>query len=636
MKKLLFIFILLIPFFVVAQTTHKKGVVIGENGSVIDTAKIVNDSLAFFVNGTMFRFGNAGNVDQFDRVIIGVTGDVDYNTTLTLGDTDTENHGIGGVALKHDALVGGLFYGMYNGDSIFIPGHFGNAIGYGSKAYGAFNTVMGAFSIADGVETISMGTNTISSSNDAHAEGNETVTGRGLFHGNIPDLPWTDMGIGYSTDLFGTDTANYYWVRGDYSDWFISEIDQNGHAAPNYHFWDWPYIWVNSASLGPTTVNVQYDYYDADSNKTFIYYDDSIPDVANNWITTNRLNDEAGTGVHTEGKFTSALGEASHAEGYYTQAHAPYSHSEGYLTRVTLGSNAAHSEGILSIANNDGSHAQNYKTQANGLYSTAMGDESIAQGRSSFAFGVDAYAAAEGDIAIGTNKFDSIGDAQRLIKVSKTTGTAAGPYAMVVFSTQPNTSYTGSTLISGRQTTETTGNIGESASYKIEWGLERGPMCIVDSIDIATDKVYYHGDSLLVDERIQWTSYTNSDMLTFGTAPGGLANNYVNMYVKDAGYSPHWIQISLTQGGALRNITSEQDTQYHTMSQFDIIGNIQTLIGRTFENDGDDIGNGTTTGIRAALLSSLNYYQVRIYVYGLADRTIRWVSSSDITSLGDY
>jgi|GEM_PF-5524476 len=533
------------------------------------------------------------------------------------------------VIIGNNNQSGGFFVGLRgNGDSIKLDGAYGTMLNNNGRLYRGYGITLGSQSIVDGYMSVSAGTNTICSSNDAHSEGNETVAGRRLYF-EVEITAGNDGEDYYDIDGSG---VSPFTALGDQSGQFFASVDSGAYNWESKVFWDYPYFFINTDNNGLLQVQCTGVNYNAETNKTRVYYEGNYPDIT--WITSCRFN-STGTGIHSEGKFTSASnGEGSHAEGMFSRAWGGVgTHAEGYYSSATGAT--SHAQNYATLASGYYSHAQNYFTTASGISSTAMGENTIAEGRGSLALGLESKTNDNYEVAFASGKFTNIGDAQGIKYVVKGITTSVGPNVSILKKIREHTAYTGLTIVTGVQTTNTFGRIGEAGSWTIKWGFSIDDKYVIDSVNITDDKIYYTGDSLEVNDVLCYASYTDSLENTNGTPIGGLSSSF-KLYVHTSGKDGDglYVKIKLTAGGSVRDLTDAQESFYHTMHRYYIHEPTTELINWSFTNDGDDVGNGTTTGIRPTMYSRVTYDEMRFYLYGLADRSIRWVMNSDVTMVG--
>jgi len=455
---------------------------------------------------------------------------------------------------------------------------------------------------------------------DAVATGNEAVAGARL----------------YTSCTLGYDTANYVVIPtsyGDQSDQFISSVDSAAHAWAQRVFWDFPYFWTNKRTRDfPTGVSpsglvrlfctgVEWD-----GTNTKVWYSDSITSAADVWVTGCSLDGTKGTANFTAGRRSSTQGESAVSLGWNTRSWSPFAASFNQSTEAT--GQGAFSTGIQSVASGQGSFTQGYKTTASGEYSTAFGYQTTASGQGATTFGINTVA--DNNYYVNYNSqanFAEAGDIQGGFYTSKALSTTATPVISILMYVPFESAVTCESKIVAVQTAGSAGTIGETRHYNYSWGVYVGTMYVMDSVNLAADTIFFTGDDLAVDTKLGFNTYEDSTLVDQTEVPGGLTYN-TSFYVVTSGTG--WIQVSTSIGGAVRDITSFDDTDYHTFAHNEVLPeSAPNLIGSTFADDGDVVGDGVTTGIRPLVFGALNRYRLQMYFYGLTNRTVRWGTSNN-------
>lgn len=549
-------------------------------------------------------------------------------------------------------VIGDHFMGIRKGgDSIFIEVDEAAALNARNRIILPDGVTLGVQSVVDGYMTVSGGTNTVASANDAAVFGNESMIGR-------IQIPYFQYELGHDgggnfLSIHGGDTTDpslggKVWGLGDMSDYFITAVDSSTNNDYNSKvFWDYPYIFTDartrdhhdaaSGFIGPNRLFVTGVSYNATTNRTKVYYNDSIYTKGTGWISTNRFNG-AGTGMFAAGIYANAgVGPAAISLGMRTRSLHQAALSTG--TGTLAAGNSSSSFGAGTYALGAASSSFGVSTKTTGGASAAFGYYTETEGQGSFAVGanaktdvVDLYHFAYASNKIAAPSSSITGDAQGVLLARGGTSTNAdGNVTALIAALHPNSSYTGITIITAVQTSNTPGYEGESGSWKLEWSAEMGDAHIIDSINLTSNRIYYTSTNpLRVDQKIAFNSYlSTADATGNGDIPGGLGV-WQTFYVKTVNnVGNKYVTVAASQGGAEINITSFNASHIVKMAHWQINGSTLTLIARSFVNDGDDIGNGTTTGIRPYLSVTPHYFGIDLYNYGLTGRSMRWAHSTN-------
>jgi hypothetical protein len=554
------------------------------------------------------------------------------------------------LIVDHDgksSIVGDHYMGIRKGgDSIFITVNEAAALNVRNRIILPDGVTLGVQSIVDGYMTVSGGTNTVASANDAAVFGNESMIGR-------IQIPYFQYELGYDgggnyLNIHGGDTTDpafggKVWGLGDMSAYFHTAVDSSSNNDYNSReFWDYPYIFTDAETknyprtsddyIGPVRLWVTSVSYNSITDRTKVYYNDSILAKGTGWVSTCRYNG-AGTGMFAAGIYSNAgVGNAAVSFGLRTR-----SLNQG-----------AFSTGVNTLAKGISSASFGKGTYAEGLASAAFGTSTHSYGTNSIAFGTNSYAMGAGSVALGYSSKTGVLDDNRFVYGSNVwvnEGEAQGGFyarggisiddggnvTTLLQALSPNTSYTGVTIITAVQTDNTPGYEGESGSWKIEWSAEMGDLHTIDSINLISNRIYYTTTNpLRVNQKIGFNTYLNAnEYYGTGDVPGGLSNWAIYYVLTVNNVGTKYITVSVSQGGAEKDITSFNAAQINTMAHWQVNSSTTTLIGRSFVNDGDDIGNGTTTGIRPTLSVIPDLYGMELWNYGLSGRNLRWVHSTN-------
>lgn len=550
----------------------------------------------------------------------------------------------------------------------FANGHYNTITSWDAMASGTANFVDGKISIA-------LGNTNIATGNDGTATGNRTAIGRRyyeiVYHGVDDSLgsdkafiliPYGEGDVSSYFPYAGINNITTRYGAGSDSD-VVGNIYSSGYTKA---VWDgstlllandltWalhPFCIVRGgAETDISLVRILSAVYSAGWG-TKVYYDSATEPFAdmigiyssyNPTVIINAIN-AGGNGQHSEGRLNSAWGNAAHVEGGETRAWGHYSHAQGYQTRATgQGSHSegwgttasglySHAQGAYSTASGSYSHAEGYYSIASGMYSHAQGYATYATGLQSFSFGKESLAKRIGENSYSNGKFTFIGDVMHNSIMAKTEKAGVGWHEFPIWEftsltdykgLDTNRTYSGTIHLTGRQITNTVGEIGESIAYKIDFGFETRKEYSVVSVN---------ADSNIVVISTTTALPLNTPLLfqSTGSTIGGLDETSI-WYVKTS--SNDTIQLSYSIGGARTDLTSAGSG---TMSFMEVrnLGVTRYLIGKTFLDDGDTVGDGLTTGIRATLLPT--YFLGRnptIRIDGLANRTLRWTAYTEWTEI---
>lgn len=460
---------------------------------------------------------------------------------------------------------------------------------------------IGQANIADGTLAVAIGSACIASGNDSVAIGNYCVTGRRVY---TPTSHGVDSlhGLGVGDKAFAIiDDA-----EGDVSTLFpATEVDAVPSVSKQFRLH--PYCVTQTAeALGVFWLILKSEYTVGAGTK--VWYDSDTDAIIG---TATFMSSYApilplesglycGNSQFVCGRGTNASGYGSHAEGLYTKA---------------WGHNGSHAEGYATKAVGFSSHAEGYETQALGIASHAEGKES--------------KAVLDYQFAHAAGKFNVVGDAQYTRTIRRISTVGVGWHDFIVLSAADyGKSYASETLLVGKQFSTSNGMEGESCAYKFYWCCDRGTKheYVPDDVDIENNKI-------TVAEKLK--TGTKIILESTGTLPAGLGYNYAYsvIYVDDT-----HIQLEDSLGSGAINITS-QGSGTHSYSRWNFSSVTKQLIGRSFVNDGDEVGDGLTTGIVADLHQT--YFgsgktsngNVRIALSGIATRSIRWVATTQMNEV---
>lgn len=560
------------------------------------------------------------------------------------------------------------------------------AFGYANRVFGRCGIGMGVGTIVDGIYGVALGNGAICSGNDSVAMGGQSVTGRrkylpiahgadslhGLGGGNkgfvlidptegdvTPIFPNTNVydpnnpGVlvwalhPYCILIYAENPATFYLIiKSEYTAGVGTKVwyDNATDLGANYYIFSSyaPQIPVgfvpgNSMTAEGKNTNAAGGGAHSEGISTKAWAGGAHAEGLETKATggaahaEGRYNIASNSSAHAEGESTIASGENSHTEGTITYAEGENSHSEGNLTHAS-GKNShvegelsqatalqAHAEGTSTLASGEDSHAEGKSTIASGIRSHAEGYASVASGASSHAMGQDAKATLPAQFAQGATdgKFSVVGDAQQTMIVLKRSCVGTGWHDFIQLVVEYGKSYAAETLLIGRQFSTTNGVPGQSAAYKFLWTVDRGA-----KMDFAPTDVDTAANTIVVTEVIK--SGTKLMFTTTGALPATINafQPYYAIYV-DATH----IQVETSVGGGVLDITG-QGTGVHSYSRFNFTGTT-TLIGRSFVDDGDTVGNGTTTGIMANLhTTNFQGGAVRLKIDQIATRSIRWVATT--------
>ena len=593
------------------------GMRIGSNGTKVDSIKLIDGKLYFYTPTKWISTDTlSGLVDITPRF---PSSQLFVNDAIIGKKTRTIN-----------------FQGFRaGGDSIKSNITIGAALGPQNQLWKNYNFTIGNGSVADGYMSTSIGTQSLSGANDAVAFGNETVTGKRRYES--PNLTFgNDVGGNY-IEILGTSYG------GDQSSYFYAAVDSGAYSYAQRAFWNYPIFWTSNAtrdypsgganSLGLNPLRCTAVSYDSGTNKTKIHYADSLlaPSAAT-WITSCSRG-VPGTGNVSGGRWSSTIGEAAISLGYQTKSWNTYTLSTGYNTKAFGSASASFNENTL--ASGQAASAFGYNTTASGNYSSVFGNDNLVSGVGSIAFGIDVTLTEPYQLGYNSvEKFARNGDIQAGLLTTKVSNTTTGGASGTLFKLNFNTTYTATTQYSIIQYGGTVGTVGESGSGDIKWSIWLGAKYVIDSCNLISNRIYYTGTDLIVGQKIAMSTYTTSAMTTETTSPGGLAYNQT-YYIREVGTlsDGKFATLAPTAAGAEVNITSFNASHYHTFARVSFVGNTQTSFGRTFVNAGDDVGNGTTTGIRCVLVTTdylgLSRYRPQIYLYGLANRSLRCATTTN-------
>jgi hypothetical protein len=459
-----------------------------------------------------------------------------------------------------------------------------NAFGRGISVYGYAANGIGQDLIVDGILGTAFGNTCICSGNDSLALGGQCVTGRRVY---------TPITTG-ADSLHGLGGGNKGFVlidplEGDCTPWFPDSI-QYDPANPGVLIWALhPYLILKNPEEKGLFYLILKSIYTIGVG-TKIWYDSAVDIgamyVLGSYAPNLPVAGSGGNSMIAFGRENNAVANGAHCIGGWTKAWGQFSTAEGYYSKAL------------------------------GPFSHASGVESLASLAGQYAHG-----ASDG-------KFNVIGDAQYTRQVLKISTVAAGWHDFQLLHADYGKSYVAETLLVGKQFSSTNGMVGESCAYKYKWYVDRGT-----KHDFATTDVDIVNNKITVTEKIK----TNTKLLfeSTGALPTGMNFNYIMyaIYVDDT-----HIQVSDTFAGGAVDIT-DVGSGTHSYSRFNFTSLTKELIGRSFVDDSDTVGDGLTTGIRADLHQTyfgLLVFQngnIRIRIDGIATRSIRWVATTHYTEV---
>lgn len=451
------------------------------------------------------------------------------------------------------------------------------ADGWNNSLFSERTGARGVNNFVDGLIAQALGNSNTASGNDSLSAGGLCVTGRRVYTVNSHGAD-SLHGLGGGDKGF----VIIHVSEEDVTNLFPSVLvpDGSGELRFGLH----PYLLFQTGESSSVMYKILKSEYSSVTG-TKIWYDNAT-DIAPAYVYSSfapqlPVGYEGGNSMIAIGKNCNAVGNGSFATGQYTKAWGQQSFAEGYNTKATA--SYSHSAGIDSHASLAGQYAQ----------------------------------------GCSNGKFNNVGDAQFTRQILKKIADGVGWHDLVLLTTKYNRSYCCETQLIGRQYGGSVGKIGESAAYKFKWMVSRGSKKIFSPSDVnVTD------NTITVSEHIP----TNTKLLfsTTGTVPGGLdySSLFYAIYVDET-----HIMLSATFGGSSIDLTS-QGSGVHDYSIFDFQCMTKELIGRTFVADGDAIGDGLTTGIRADLYPNLheNGY-IHLRLDGLDNRNLLWVATNQITEL---
>ena len=282
---------------------------------------------------------------------------------------DSDYSFVGGYLSK----VSSSFYGFAFGESAFVYGNHGFAIGQETSA-SFYGFALGSKTKAS-FAARAAGRETTANSRYTHTEGVNTQGGgefQHLFTSSLtePTTNWGDPGSDINNGDVWYNTSNSllyaYTGSGTVSQGFVSQNDEAVTV---------PFFITSSGTLTTATFGSG----------------DVFPAASSSAVLAARYNYDQAYYSHAEGSNNKTYGRASHAEGYFNQAGGYASHVEGYFTRtgkineygaVAQGGSGsyAHAEGWQTQANGIASHAEGFSAKSRGNYSHAQGKVTIAEG----------------------------------------------------------------------------------------------------------------------------------------------------------------------------------------------------------------------------------------------------------------
>ncbi len=623
MKKIITILVvILITLSLSAQNTFKYqvkangGLSVGLGGEKVDSAVVSAGNIYFYQAGVLLNHTGSVTADSVKTHVINPPAPLKGTVSLGLNDASGEY----GFAAGYNNEIISL-------DSIGRTPAQNVVMGNGNTVTGYKSTYIGSTGHTDGLISTGVGNSNVASANDSFVGGNLNFLGRKYFLKSSAGVD--DPGLGIGNRCYVIIAASYGDVR-KYFPTTYSYYAEN----PGVKTWSLaPYGYVKG-NEEPDILLVRFlkTTYDA-VNGTKIWYDQATtPFVAINGIASSYspvlpTYNPGGNGQFIGGRLCSTWGYGAAAVGIWNKAWRDGAFAAGNGNRVDAVSGFA--GGSINVIDTTGlySAAFGYSNTIYGSNAFVTGRNNVAYANFTKAEGYQSYAKRTYQQSYAGEQFDEVGDAQdsRIINRGSYAGVGWHDFKIIEI-LEPNRTYHIRTYLTGRQTTTTVGEIGESTGYEFSAGFSTGDLYTFTNEDVntTTNFISLNATAPPVNERFQFTQV--------GTIPAGISRD-VLYYVKAV--SGDSIQVSTTQGGTTVDITSTGSGS-NTGMVFRYIAHVRTLKFRSFVNDGDVVGDGTTSGIRADISSTyFNGYSVRIRIDGLANRTIRWVAVTNFTEIKD-
>lgn len=440
-------------------TLPLDSLIVGINGSKIDSIKVIDGEIYIYSNGQSF------------------SGD-------TLSGLNSYVKGISNSVSGTGAFIGGGGYNIIeaNANRGFST-NYSTAFGYSNQLTNVYGFSSGISNFIDANIGGAVGNNNITTANDSWSVGNRSSVGRIGFnitssgiedslsdegnhyyvmiddavYGEInsvfpyPGLPSDSVvprfGTGATIDVYGNirgpvDTAKrwamhpYAVLRGadESSDTLIKILDIHKYNGDTKITLD-----SDVEPLGGDAHTRIYGSYAATLNvRRFGYggnglFSAGISNVTWNYGATSfgQFTRAIGRGAFTAGLYCEATGTGATSMGNYTEATKDYSSAFNYYTNATgIGSNAFNN---TTTASGNYSNAFNYQTSATALYANSFGNSTQATSASSIASGVDSKSTLTGEWAHASNKLVNDGDAQISTYTKTWTKTGAGWHELIWF-----------------------------------------------------------------------------------------------------------------------------------------------------------------------------------------------------------
>jgi hypothetical protein len=348
-----------------------------------------------------------------------------------------------------------------------------------------------------------------------------------------------------------------------------------------------------------------------------------------------------GAGSAAFGAFTFAGGNYSLVSGLNNVASGNHSFSSGE-ENIASGDNAtatgeqnvssggwSFTDGFSNAATANYSYAGGNNTTASGPGSRATGIDSEASGSYSIASGYGGKATRNGEIAHGaySQQFPSQTIQKHHYLTGDSTNAVGHYFKAIITNIEAHTTYSGILIVTGRQNSGANGEPGESIMYdcKFLFSTEGQYDYTPLSINTTTDKIYFEN------------APDSGKTVIFTDAFGGVLTTSMYYIVSSESDS---IQISTTAGGSVRDITGT-NTGTMTVVNYDVNDTSIELVGSSFEDDGDTVGDHISTGIRIQFESQpfwadsdSSFFRLRLN--GLANRNIYWSYDTEWIELKSF
>jgi hypothetical protein len=427
MKKLLTIFILLIPSMLYAASAWDSGD-IKKNSNCNQSLYYSIGKLCVDTDDAKLYKGTGSAVVEISNIVTGLTS---ASSVAITGGT------INGTAIGATTPAAGTFTTVTGTASINIGtsnaiesnalrgqtvSGFSGMLGTGTAVNDWYGIAMGVHCINDAKNAFVDGNVSFAGGNDSHAEGNRTVTGRRRYVVNSQGVD-TDVDVGekafviltvdgvnvsygdvtsFFPNAYTTDITTRYGagaqadVKGNIYPSGMTPATWSGDTITAANDLKWamhPYMVLKGSSEPEISiVKILKSSYNAGTG-TKIYYDSAT----SAYTTISSVYSSYAPTVNPDS--TGLMGNGQHSEGFKTSASGYGAHSEGYKTHSWNA--GAHSEGFASIATGHAAHAQGRYTRASGYASFSAGETTTASGSGSVVIGYNSTASGVRSIAIG-------------------------------------------------------------------------------------------------------------------------------------------------------------------------------------------------------------------------------------------